>query len=309
MFRSSKALIVAALLATIAIPSGAAPIEITVGKDNAKRSILPGGGKDPAQSFRDCADCPEMVVLPAGSFMMGSPENEPGRKRSEGPQHQVTIAKPFAVGKFEVTAAEWEACRAERCLKISDEGWGGGKRPAINVNEQEFNNFLEWLRQKTGKQYRLLTEAEWEYAARAGTSTPYATGATLDTKQARAGEEPWSPDAKTAEVGSYPPNAFGLYDMHGNVWEWVADCWHENYDGAPQDGSQWMARLSLAGTPLQKCAPGDTNYHCKESCDARVLRGGSWGSNANLVRSAARTKYPPSDRINYFGFRVARPLD
>jgi formylglycine-generating enzyme required for sulfatase activity len=303
MVRTGTACMAAVLVGGMfAAMAGAAmadpPVEITVGKENAKRTIVPGAGKDAAQSFRDCPNCPEMVVVPAGAFMMGSPENEPGRKKSEGPQHKDTFAKPFAVGKFEVIWADWAACEADnRCYthKERDEKWGFDKRPVINMDkEEDFRSYLLWLQEKTGKDYRLLSEAEWEYAARAGTTSPYFTGATISKQQARFNEEPWSADSKTADAGSFLPNAWGLHDMHGNVWEWVQDCWHATYKGAPADGSAWafVAR------------PGSGN-----ACEEYVLRGGSWSSDPKFVRSASRTKYNPTNRINFYGFRVARSLD
>lgn len=341
MVRFGVAAIAAALLAVMsgAVAAGNAPIEITVGKENAKRTITPGAGKDAGQSFRDCPDCPEMVVLPAGSFLMGASDKEPERKRNELPQHNVTFAKPFAVAKFELTWAEWEACGADTCAPggaagctqrntpycstlYGDEKWGRGKRPLINLDFNNLAQYLRWLQEKTGKEYRLLTEAEWEYAARAGTTTPYITGSTIIKEQARFGEDVWGATGGTADAGSFAPNAFGLYDMHGNVWEWVQDCWHDNYDGAPQDGSSWTAKLTIRSKPYTRCPPngdkrvvkngdGDwSNYECEqEQCTARVLRGGAWSSNPKFLRSAYRTKYNPLDRNNYYGFRIARSLD
>jgi formylglycine-generating enzyme required for sulfatase activity len=248
----------------------------------------------PGREFRDCADvCPLMVVLPAGEFTMGSPPDEPGRRDTEGPQHKVKIARPFAVGKYEVTFAEWDACEADGGCKSRprprDEGWGRGRRPVINVDWSDAKEYAAWLSRKTGKTYRLLSEAEWEYAARAGTTTPYAFGDTiLDWP---AGKFRAQYGAKmTAEVGSFPANGFGLHDMHGNVWEWVEDAWHRNFEGAPTDGSVWSERYPVY----------------------RVVRGGAWYlSSAGNLRSASRwTSMPPrnGNRYNYIGFRVARTL-
>ena len=161
--------------ASQAQPAPADAIEITVGAENAKRSIVPGGGEDESQSFRDCSDCLEMVVIPAGSFMMGAP---PGTTTDQmvQPQHRVTIAKPFAIGKFTVTFDEWIAClNGNGCnfYRPSDEKWGEGDRPVINVNWLDARAYVKWLSKKTGKRYRLPSEAEWEYAARAGTTTRY----------------------------------------------------------------------------------------------------------------------------------------
>lgn len=224
--------------------------------------------------FRDCEACPKMVVVPPGSFVMGSPEWEEGRYGDEGPRHEVTIGYPFAVGIYEVTFAEWDACvSAGGCVyRPDDQGWGRGSRPAINASWEDAQAYVEWLSGQTGQEYRLLSEAEWEYAARAGTRTEtywsdrqcrYANGADLDLalrlRELGGERDPgvascldgyWMP----APVGSFEPNAFGLYDVLGNVLEWTEDCWHEDYTGAPADGSPWTS--------------GD--------CNARVLRGGSW---------------------------------
>jgi formylglycine-generating enzyme required for sulfatase activity len=245
----------------------------------------------PGRVFRDCPDCPEMVVVPAGSFTMGSPEIEDGRdtwlKQWESPQHLATIPKPFAVGKFEVTFGEWDACVAAGGCKNrpGDEGWGRGRRPVFNVSWNDVTNeFLPWLSGRSGKGYRLLSEAEWEYAARAGTTTRYSFGDSISTSQAR-----YSAD-RTVEVGSFPSNRFGLHDMHGNVLEWVQDCFHDeptnpaSYRGAPTDGSAWTAG----------------------PCSSRGTRGGSFQAGAIRVRSAMRNGHSPSSRTREVGFRVAR---
>ena len=216
----------------------------------------------PGRVSRDCPDvCPEMVVLPAGEFMMGSNEYD-----SEKPPRKVTISRPFAVGKFEVTFSEWEACVADGgCTHrpADQHGWGRGRRPVINVSWHDAKEYVGWLSRKTGKSYRLLSEAEWEFAARAGTTTRYAFGDRITKSQAQFSEGSWSSTGKTVEVGSFPANRFGLHDLHGNVWEWVEDAWHPNYHGAPVDGSAWQG--------------GDAQ---------RVLRGGSWMSiNPDDLRS------------------------
>ena len=260
--------------------------------------LIYGCGEAAAQavapkSVRDCDVCPEMVVIPAGNFMMGSPASEQGRDDDEGPQHQVTIPRPFAAGKFEVTFDEWDACVRERgCThNPGDQGWGRGKRPVIDVSWNDAKQYTKWLSAKTGKSYRLLTEAEWEYVARAGTTTPFNTGANInptqakyDTTQSYAGSVTGAFRRQTVTVGSFQPNAFGLYDVHGNVWEWTEDCVNENYQGAPNDGSAWTS--------------GD--------CARRVLRGGSWINLPQDLRSAVRLRPSSSDRYNFFGFRVAR---
>ncbi len=253
-----------------------------------------------ARNFRDCPLCPEMVTVPAGEFLMGSPESERGRGKDEGPQHKVTFAKPFAAGKYEVTFAEWDACAAEGgCTqKPSDEGWGRGRHPVINVSWQDATEFTAWLSKKTGKPYRLLSEAEWEYAARGVTkaadpSTPFSTGAVINYKQANYdanftynGSPPGQYRQRTVDVGSLPHNAFGLYEMHGNVWEWVQDCYEPSYEGAPDHGSAVLAK----------------------KCSLRILRGGAWNYYPKLLRSAYRYATAPEVRLNNAGFRVARDL-
>jgi len=252
----------------------------------------------PSFAFRDCAKCPEMVVLPAGSFRMGAPDDEPDRNANEGPQRLVTIARPFAVGKFEVTFAEWEACVAGGGCKgnrnPADEGWGKDKQPVINVSWDDAQEYVAWLSRATGKSYRLLTEAEWEYAARAGTASPFAAGAKITPEQANF-QTAFKDDGESREgeyreqaikVGSFAPNAFDLHDMHGNVWEWVQDNWHEDYTGAPTNGA---------------VVPGG-------DATMRVKRGGGWYSLAVEVRSASRQGDQPDHRGADIGFRVARGL-
>jgi len=238
--------------------------------------------------------------VPAGEFMMGSPESERGRNKDEGPQRKVTISKPFAVGKFEVTFAQWDACVAESgCThKPGDESWGRGRRPVINVSWDDARQFVTWLAKRTGKPYRLLTEAEWEYAARGVTRAsdphpPFSTGATINYKQAnydanfKYGSGPQGLyRQKTLDVGALPRNAFGLHDMHGNVWEWVEDCYKNSYAGAPTDG----AAVTSGG------------------CGLRVLRGGSWNYYPQLLRSAYRYATAGGIRVENAGFRVARSL-
>jgi formylglycine-generating enzyme required for sulfatase activity len=240
----------------------------------------------PGQSFRDCPSCPEMVVIPAGGFMMGSEDGNTDEK----PVHKVSIAKNFAVGKYAVTFAEWDACVSDGgCShKPDDRGWGRDRRPVINVSWYDATRqYLPWLSLKTGKIYHLLSEAEWEYSVRAGSNTAYSWGdqvGTNNTNCAGCGSQ-WD-NKQTAPVGSFKPNAFGLYDMHGNVWQWVEDCHEVNYVGAPTDGS---VQLSA-------------------SCTHRVLRGGAWNYGSGSLRSAARFRYVPGDRGAIFGFRVARTL-
>ena len=253
---------------------------------NLLEELEQGPTLEPGRRFRDdCAGCPEMVVIPAGSFMMGSPESEEGRIDNEGPVHPVEIGEPFAVGAYEVTFEEWDACvAAGGCggYRPDDAGWGRGRRPVIDVSWEDAQEYVEWLSRKTGVEYRLLSEAEWEYAARGGSRTRYSFGDAITESDANYGRN----IGKTQPVGSYRANGYGLYDMHGNVWEWVQDCWNDNYGGAPTDGKAWKS--------------GD--------CGGRVLRGGSWVNLPGLLRSAIRYWYVTGFRISYLGFRVARTL-
>ena len=238
------------------------------------------------EMFRDCADCPEMVMMPAGKFLMGSPSSEPNREEAEIP-HEVSITR-FAIGKFDVTFDEWAACANGGGCRTnpepSDSHWGRGRHPVINVTWNDTQEYVLWISRRTADTYRLLSEAELEYAMRAGTLTPYYTGASINEFQANFD----SMVGHTHPVGSYPPNAFGLYDMAGNVWSWVQDCWNTNYQGAPTDGSAWTT--------------GD--------CDERVVRGGSWADIARNLRSAYRSRRNYSgDRYGNFGFRLARTIN
>jgi formylglycine-generating enzyme required for sulfatase activity len=202
-------------------------------KPEAERALKPGN------SFRECAnDCPEMVVVPAGEFMMGSPTTEEGRYPDEGPLHKVTIAEPFAVSKFDVTFSDWDACVSVRgCPQISDNDFGRGTKPAINVSWDEAQQYVAWFRKMTGKPYRLLSETEWEYAARAGSTTLHFWGVEIGKGNANCNGcgSKWD-NIQTSPVGSFNANAFGLYDMAGNVWQWVQDCYSKSYSEALADG-------------------------------------------------------------------------
>jgi formylglycine-generating enzyme required for sulfatase activity len=243
----------------------------------------------PLASFRECArDCPEMIVIPAGSFVMGSPATEKGRRSNEGPQRSVTIARPFAVSRFDVTFDEWDACiSVGGCPEVSDSGFGRGTRPVINVSWHEAQQYVAWFSRMTGRPYRLLAEAEWEYAARAGGTTAYLWGDEIGTNNANCegcGSQ-WD-NRQTAPVGSFAPNGFGLYDMAGNIWRWMQDCYRDNYNGAPTDGSAWRVR----------------------DCSRRAARGGSWNDHSLLLRSAVRDGAVPGDRDYHGGFRLGRTL-
>lgn len=245
-------------------------------------AIVPGSGR----SFRDCPTCPELVVVPAGSFTMGSPETEEGRDNSERPQRRVTFKRPFAVGKYEVTFEEWDACLAVGGCnghRADDAGLGRGNLPVINVNWDDAKAYSLWLSSTTGKSYKLLSESEWEYSARAGTTAPFSTGGTITNDQANfdgsvtyGGSRKGQNRRVLATVGAFPPNAWGLYDMHGNVEEWIEDCWNGSYFGAPTDGTAWMIG----------------------ECSKRGIRGGSWSHHPKDLRSGKRTWAFPNDKVD-----------
>ena len=245
--------------------------------------------------FWECAPdqaknyCPPMVVVPAGAFVMGSPPSESNRV-VERPQHTVTIAKPLAVSKYELKFDEWDACVAwgDCDPRISDSGWGRGQRPVINVNWNDAKQYVAWLARVTGKPYRLLTDAEYEYATRAGTSTAYPWGDDIGENKANCnGCGSRASEGETATVGKFPPNQFGLHDMVGNVMEWTEDCLHYDYNGAPTDGTAWI----------------------KGACDQRIVRGRSWSGAPDGLRSAYRSSLSADVRYDRLGFRVARTLD
>ena len=241
--------------------------------------------KKAGQVFRDCADCPEMVVIPAGSFQMGDLNG--GGRGDEKPVHLVTIPNAFAVGKYEVTFTEWDACvSAGGCngFRPEDKGWGRDSRPVIYVSWDDAKEYVGWLSRKTGQEYRLLSESEWEYAARAGTGTKWSCGNRGDCLEGVA----WYAEkngSKTHPVGQKGANGFGLYDMHGNVSEWVEDC-KQSYSGTPTDGSAQTG---------------------PDSCE-RVNRGGSWYSNPKLLLTFFRNGNDEVIRDNGLGFRIARKL-
>ena len=244
----------------------------------------------PGATFRECdRDCPEMIVVPAGANYIGSKETEAGRYSDESPRHLVTIAKPLAISKFDVTFADWDACvSVGGCSRADDNGFGRGSRPVINITWEEAQQYVGWFARMTGRPYRLLTEAEWEYAARAGTTTAFYWGDEIGIANANCNGEcgsKWD-NQQTSPVGSFAPNAFGLYDMHGNVWQWVEDCYHNSYNGAPTDGSAWLA--------------GD--------CSRRIRRGGGWSYSARILRAANRGGDSALNRSAFVGFRLARTL-
>ncbi len=234
---------------------------------------VPAAGKE----FKDCPECPEMVEIPAGSYDMGSAKGEP----DEQPVHRVTIAKPFAIGKTEVTQEQWRALMGKDPSNFST---CGDTCPVEQVSWDDAQEYIKRLNAKTGKHYRLPTEAEWEYACRAGSQQDFCGSDNPDSVS-------WN-DINSGSfffntphpVATKQPNAFGLYDMSGNVWEWVADTYHDNYSGAPVDGSAW------------------------EGGSMRVLRGGSWGKNPKFARAAKRGKFGSNYRDFSYGFRLARTL-
>ncbi len=242
------------------------------------------------QVLRDCRGCPVLLVIPTGQFMMGAAPNEARRSRREMPQHKVIVPWKLAVGKFEVTFAEWDLCVADGGCnnRARDEGWGRERRPAINVSWKDAQEYVTWLSKRSGKPYRLLSEAEWEYAVRAGTATAYHVGAKINPGQARfKSVSSAASQEKTTTVGQFAPNLFGLFDMHGNAREWTEDCRHDDYRGAPSDGDAWVSG---------------------GNCQYRVIRGGSWGDRSAFLRSAYRSWTKPSNRSYAVGFRVAREL-
>jgi formylglycine-generating enzyme required for sulfatase activity len=261
----------------------------------------------PGAVFRDCPDCPEMVVLPSGSFTMGSSSSEqawaiskgvsPAWVKTESPQHNVSL-QSFALAKYDVTFDDWNTCvSAGGCAgyRPADQGWGQGNRPVINVSWQDAKAYVSWLNSMMpgvlstsgDGPYRLPSEAEWEYAARAGTTTHYYWGDEVGTGNANCdgcGSQ-WD-NKQTSPVGSFRPNPFGLFDMAGNVWQWTVDCYADSYPGVPQDG-----RPNETGT----------------ACD-RVIRGGSWDYDPRDLRSAYRGRHSPDLRNGNLGFRLARTL-
>jgi formylglycine-generating enzyme required for sulfatase activity len=232
----------------------------------------------------------DLVAIPGGRFLMGSPETEPGRDDDEGPQHEVTVA-PFQMGRYPITQAQWQAVMG---ADNNPSDFKGPQRPVENVSWDDAVAFCEQLSEQTGRPFRLPSEAEWEYAGRAGTITPFHVGPTITTELANYdGNDTYADEPagvyreETTEVGQFPPNAFGLYDVHGNVWEWCADAWHDSYEGAPTDGRVWE---------------GD------ERSNNRLLRGGSWINHPRLARCACRLRLTHDSGGRGHGFRVACSL-
>ena len=239
----------------------------------------------------------DMVVINPGTGILGSPDSEEKRARFENPLRNTSISYKFEVSKYEITFDDWAKCLKDGgCAghKPDDKEWGRGKRPVIDVSFNDAKNFVKWLNKKTGETYRLLSEVEWEYVARAGQTGPFGTGNGISSKDANFdGKAPYGAGAagpylrKTQPVGQYEPNAFGVYDMHGNVYEWVEDCWNADHTGAVGDGSPRT--------------DGD--------CDFRVMKGGSWVTHGYQARAAARIRYVTDYRYDDYGIRIARTLN
>lgn len=307
---------VSRVLAAAALPLAASAVASAALSSPAFPAVAPPAAAQtpPDTAFRDCPHCPKIVVVPAGTFLMGSPPSGDWRFEDEEPQHPVTIGAAFAIGVHEVTFEQWDACvSGGGCggYRPADEGWGRGRRPVTNVSWEDARNYVQWLSEETGETYRLPSEARWEYAARAGTKTArywgdgaaeqcrYANGLDADLAEVDpelvegmralgAGPAPCSDGQAwgTAPVGSYEPNAFGLYDMIGNLAEWTDDCEQRDYsEGEAGDGA-WSS--------------GD--------CSARMLRGGTWSYPVESLRSAYRLSLQLDRRDNGIGFRVVRDI-
>jgi formylglycine-generating enzyme required for sulfatase activity len=267
-------------------------------------SLAQAAAPQPGKVFKDCKDCPEMVVLPAGTFTMGTPEDEVGREPDEGPMHDVTFAKPFAMSRFHITAGEWDSYVRQTGVKIADGDTRPGReciaskprypqgpsQPAVCMDMDDIKHYVAWLSKKTGQQYHMVSEAQREYAARAGSTGPFPfpfdEGKGYSIAKHANTYGPADGYSYSSPVGSYPPNAFGLYDMHGNVYERVADCEHPNYIGAPTDGSAWM----------------------EPNCEGYMIRGNDWGEAPVFSRSGNRNTIYPQTRGDWIGFRVVRDL-
>jgi formylglycine-generating enzyme required for sulfatase activity len=245
----------------------------------------PSGKPAALAEVKDCPACPTLVYLFPDSFTMGSDAGDP----SEQPAHHVTLGTPFALGKYEVTVEEWNACvEAGACQRIAQSASPAPKAPVGDVSWDDAQQYLKWLRTSSGKPYRLPSEAEWEYAARAGTSTRYWWGDQMATGKANCKDcgPPWRSEGP-ADAGSFAANPNGLYDMNGSVWEWVGDCWHSSFKGSPADGHAWD----------------------EPNCSVRVLRGGSWREAGPYMASSTRFKDDAGVRHSQNGFRVARDVE
>ena len=270
-------LLVLAGIALVALPS------LVQWRDNSARPPVSTAGASAPEPFRDCLECPQMVPLPAGTFRMGASWFDRSSQSDERPRVEVTVSAPFAIGRTEVTFEQWQACVAAGGCPArapDDSGFGQGMHPVIDVDWNDARAYVVWLRQSTGKPYRLPSEAEWEYACRAGTTTAYPFGDAIGPALANYGRNLGG----TREVGSYPPNPWSLYDMNGNVWEWVEDAWNDGHSGRPSDASG-------------RTTGPDPQEH--------VIKGGSWDDRDRRARCASRNGMDDTHRENEIGFRVA----
>ena len=270
----------------------------------------------PGERFRDCPVCPEMVVVPAGTFERGSSTSELGHSVEESPQHKVVLQKHFAMSIFEIKLSEWKACASEGVCTLdarnqeegdSEFGWREWKRtrPVVGVSWHDAKRYAVWLSLKTGREYRLPSESEWEYAARGGVdSADFWEGKEGEScEHANLMQNKHCDDGYdlAAPVGSYRENAFGLHDMLGNVAEWVEDCWHDSYDGAPSDGSARIRASEIAQSEiLEKYPDGD--------CSIKIYRGGHWGSSFKEARVSSRVGLEMEHNSDNIGLRIVRTL-
>ena len=275
----SKAAPAAPAAQTKAAPAVATPAQPAVSAKVNVATPKPG-----PHDIQDCPACPLLIPVTPGNFMMGNETDDP----SEKPVHHVTIGHPYALAKYVVTVAQWNACaNAGACPRLSSESNAAPNAPVRDLSWDDAQQYVKWLSKVSGKPYRLPTEAEWEYAARGGTATRYWWGNEMRKGAANCKDcgPPWRVEAPD-DVGSFPANPYGFYDMAGGVWEWVSDCWHNSYKNAPDDGRSWD----------------------EPNCQTRVIRGGSWRDGAGYMLSATRFKYDSSVRYNANGFRVARDM-
>ncbi|WP_295457656.1 SUMF1/EgtB/PvdO family nonheme iron enzyme, partial [uncultured Thiodictyon sp.] len=257
-----------------------------------QRSVAASMGLAPVfrDPFKDGSNGPEMVLIPPGSFLMGASDGDDAARDNEKPQHRVIIARPFAIGCYAVTFDEYDGfCAVSGHEKPADNSSGRGRGPVINISWDDSVAYCVWVSEQTGRHYRLPTEAEWEYAARAGTTTRWSFGSDEKTLRDHASFRGnfFFHICGTDPVGTKRPNPWGLFDVHGNVWEWVQDSWHDNYTSAPVDGSEWRESGHFA---------------------RRVSRGGSWNSDRHWVRVSTRNGYDPAYGNNTLGLRLAQDL-